>query len=65
VIDQTVRIAVQINGKLRATIDLPRGAGKEEAEAAAFAEPKIREAVAGKDIRKVIVVPGRIVNIVA
>ena len=65
VIDQTVKIAVQINGKLRATIDLPRDAGKEDAEAAAFAEPKIREALAGKEIRKVIVVPGRIVNIVA
>ena len=64
-IDQTVKIAVQINGKLRATIDLPRDAGKEEAEAAAFAEPRIREAIAGKDVRKVIVVPGRIVNIVA
>ena len=65
VIDQTVKIAVQVNGKLRATIDLPRDASKEDAEAAAFAEPKIREAVAGKEIRKVIVVPGRIVNIVA
>jgi len=65
VIDQTVKIAVQINGKLRATIDLPRDASKEDAEAAAFAEPKIREAISGKEIRKVIVVPGRIVNIVA
>ncbi|MEN3975328.1 leucine--tRNA ligase [Emcibacter sp. SYSU 3D8] len=65
VVDQTVKIAVQVNGKLRATIDLPRDAGKAEAEAAAFAEPKIREAIAGKEIRKVIVVPGRIVNIVA
>jgi len=64
-VDETIRIGVQINGKLRATIDLPRDADKEAAEQAALAEPKVREALAGKEIRKVIVVPGRIVNIVA
>ncbi|MBI1180399.1 MAG: leucine--tRNA ligase [Alphaproteobacteria bacterium] len=65
VVDETVKVAVQVNGKLRATIDLPRDSDREAAEQAAFAEPKVQQAVAGKEIRKVIVVPGRIVNIVA
>jgi leucyl-tRNA synthetase len=60
---QTVEIAVQIKGKLRARIQVPADASKDELEAAA------REAVAswieGKDVKKVIVVPGRLVNIVA
>ena len=59
----TVEIAVQIKGKVRARINVPADAAKDELEAAA------KEAVAaqleGKDIKKVIVVPGRLVNIVA
>jgi leucyl-tRNA synthetase len=43
---------------------MPRDASKEETQAAAFADAKIQAAVDGKDIRKVIVVPNRIVNIV-
>ena len=65
VVDTTVKIAVQVNGKLRATIELARDASKEAAEAAAFADAKVIAAIDGKEIRKVIVVPGRIVNIVA
>jgi leucyl-tRNA synthetase len=63
-VEDTVTMAVQINGKVRATIDMPRDASKEDTEAAAFADEKVRAAVDGKDIRKVIVVPNRIVNIV-
>ena len=59
----TVEIAVQLKGKVRARINVPADAAKDELEAAA------KEAVAaqleGKDIKKVIVVPGRLVNIVA
>ncbi len=62
--DDTVTIAVQINGKLRATIDMARGADKADIEAAAFEQDKVKQATEGKDIRKVIVVPDRIVNIV-
>jgi leucyl-tRNA synthetase len=64
-VDQTTTMAVQVNGKVRATIELPRDADKQAAEEAAFAEPKVQQAIEGKEIRKVIVVPGRIVNIVA
>ncbi len=58
-------IAVQVNGKLRDTIVLAKGAPKEEAEAAALASEKIVRALEGRAPRKVIVVPDRLVNIVA
>jgi leucyl-tRNA synthetase len=64
-IDDEVTIAVQVNGKLKDTIQLPRGTSKEEAEARALDVPKVRAQLAGNPPRKVIVVPDRLVNIVA
>ena len=64
-VDETVEIAVQICGKLRATITIPRDADKDEAIAAAKADARVAEQLAGKNIVKEIYVPGRIVNIVA
>jgi leucyl-tRNA synthetase len=58
-------LAVQINGKLRATIELPISASKEDAEALARAQPQVVHFLKGMTVRKVIVVPGKIVNIVA
>jgi leucyl-tRNA synthetase len=57
--------AVQVNGKLRATIEVPASASKEDAEAMARAEPTVARMLEGQTVRKVIVVPGKIVNIVA
>ncbi|SEM90089.1 leucyl-tRNA synthetase [Luteibacter sp. UNCMF331Sha3.1] len=57
--------AVQVNGKLRATIEVPATASKDEAEAMARAEPNVARLLEGQTVRKVIVVPGKIVNIVA
>jgi leucyl-tRNA synthetase len=64
-IDDQVTLAVQINGKLRDTITAPRGMPKEEAEALALASDKVQRQLAGAAPRKVIVVPDRLVNIVA
>jgi leucyl-tRNA synthetase len=64
-IDEEVTIAVQVNGKLRETMIAPRGLAKEEAEARALALPKVQSQLAGGSPRKVIVVPDRLVNIVA
>jgi len=61
----TLTLAVQINGKLRATIELPTGASKEDAEALARAQPQVAHFLEGLSVRKVVVVPGKIVNIVA
>ena len=60
--EDTVVIAVQVNGKLRDTIALPADAGEEELELAAKASSKVQTHLAGKTIRMVIVVPGKIVN---
>lgn len=62
--DDTVTMAVQVNGKRRSEITLSKSASKEEAEAAARAEPDVANFIADKSVKKVIVVPGRIVNIV-
>ena len=62
--DEDVTVAVQVNGKLRATLKLPKDTPKETAEATALAEPDVIKAMAGKPAKKVIVVPNRIVNVV-
>ncbi len=61
----SVTVAVQVNGKLRATIELAAQASKEDAEALALAQPQVVHFLEGMTVRKVIVVPGKIVNIVA
>jgi leucyl-tRNA synthetase len=58
-------LAVQVNGKLRGQIEMPVDAAREAIEAAAIAEPRVAAFLAGLAVRKVIVVPGKIVNIVA
>ncbi len=63
--DDTVTIGVQVNGKVRATITLAADCSKDEAEKIAMAEPAVQKAIEGQDVKKVIVVPGRIVNVVA
>ena len=60
-----VTIAVQVNGKLRGQIEVAPDATREATEAAALAEPSVAAHLQGQTVRKVIVVPGRIVNIVA
>ena len=64
-VDDTVTVAVQVNGKLRATLELAKDLPNDQAEAAALSEPKVKEAIAGKTLKKVIVVPNRIINVVA
>lgn len=60
-----VTLAVQVNGKLRGTIEVAVNVAKEEAERLALAEPNVIKYLEGLTVRKVIVVPGKIVNIVA
>ena len=64
-VDDEVTVAVQVNGKLRDTLTLPKGAPREDAEAAALASEKVIAFLDGKAPRKVIVVPDRLVNLVA
>ena len=62
--DDSVEVAVQINGKLRATVMLPMNCDKDEAIAIAKADEKVKAAIEGKIIVKEISVPNKIVNIV-
>ena len=64
VIDEDVTIAVQVNGRLRATLSLPRDIANDDAERAALADHHVQRAMAGKPARRVIVVPNRIINVV-
>ena len=64
-VEDEVEIVVQINGKLRDRIKMPIVATEEELKAAALANPKIQDRIAGKTVRNVIVVPKKLVNIVA
>src|SRR5207245_10580055 len=63
--DEEVTIAVQVNGKLRGTIDLPRDAASREVEEAALALPQVARFLDGRAPKKVVVVPNRIVSVVA
>ncbi len=64
-VDDEVTVAVQVNGKLRDTLMLPKGAAREAVEAAALASDKVQRILEGAAPRKVIVVPDRLVSIVA
>jgi leucyl-tRNA synthetase len=60
----SVQIIVQVNGKLRARLQLPASAPKDAVEAAALADENVQRFIDGKAVRKVIVVPGKLVNVV-
>jgi leucyl-tRNA synthetase len=60
----TVELVVQVNGKLRARVQLPVGTAREQAVDAALADPAVQRFVAGKMVRKAIHVPDKLVNIV-
>ena len=63
-VEDEVTIAIQHKGKLRDTITAPKGAAKEDLEALALASEKVQRSIDGAEVRKVIVVPDRLVNIV-
>jgi len=64
-VDDTILLPVQVNGKKRGEITIAAGAPAGEVEAAALALDAVKKILAGKPPRKVIIVPGRIVNVVA
>lgn len=64
-VDDEVTVAIQVKGKLRDTVTVAKGTSKEELEALALASEKVQRALDGAQVRKVIVVPDRLVNLVA
>ena len=63
--DDTIEIVVQVNGKLRAKLNIPADADKDTVIAQAMDEPKVKEVIDGKTVVKQIYVPNKLVNIVA
>jgi len=64
-VEDEVEIVLQVNGKVRDRIKMPLDATKEQLEAAALANEKVKNAVGSQTIRKVVVVPNKLVNVVA
>ncbi|NKD86036.1 leucine--tRNA ligase [Haematospirillum jordaniae] len=63
--DETVTMAVQVRGKLRGTIEVARSASEEEIQSIALALDTVQAQIAGHPVRRVVIVPGKIVNVVA
>jgi leucyl-tRNA synthetase len=64
-LDETITVAVQVNGKRRDELRIARDAAKEDIEAAALKLDNVVRAIGGRKIKKVVIVPQRIVNVVA
>ncbi|MET0497068.1 MAG: leucine--tRNA ligase [Steroidobacteraceae bacterium] len=63
-VQDSVDIVVQVNGKLRGRVTVPAGAPEDQIREAALADPQVQKWLEGKPLRKVIVVPGKLVNVV-
>ena len=63
-VDDTIELPVQVNGKVRGRITVAADAGNDAVEAAALSDEKVIAALGGATPKKVIVVPGRMVNLV-
>ena len=63
-VDDTVEVPVQINGKVKARIDVATDASEDDLEAAALADERVADLIDGKNVVKVIAIPGRMVNLV-
>jgi leucyl-tRNA synthetase len=63
-LEDEVEIIVQVNGKLRHKITVPKDLDNKALEEAALATPKVKESAAGKTVRKIVIVPNRVVNVV-
>ena len=64
-VQSTIEIGVQVNGKLRATITVNKDASEDDMKEAALAQDGVKRHTEGKEIKKIIVIKNRIVNIVA
>jgi leucyl-tRNA synthetase len=61
---ETVELAVQVNGRIRARIQVPADAPEEEVRRQAIEEPRVKQEVSGKELARVVLVPGRLVSVV-
>ena len=63
-VEEEVTLAVQVNGRVRSRVTVPADAPEAAVREAALADEKVARNISGREVRKVVVVPGRLVNIV-
>ena len=63
--DEMITLVVQVNGRLRDRIEVPADVSEEDARSVALASDRVKQHTEGKTVRRVIYVPGRLVNVVA
>jgi leucyl-tRNA synthetase len=63
VVEETVTIVVQVNGKVRGRVEMPTGSGEDDIFAAAAEDPKVAKYLDGKEIVKKVLVPDKLLNI--
>jgi leucyl-tRNA synthetase len=63
-VQESMQLVVQVNGKVRGRISVAADAGKADIEAAASSDENVRKHIADKPVRKIIIVPGKLVNVV-
>ncbi|MDO8599598.1 MAG: class I tRNA ligase family protein, partial [bacterium] len=64
IVEDEIDLVIQVNGKVRATIRVPKDITEADAKARALAEPKVAKLLEGKQPKKIIFVPGRLLNVV-
>ena len=64
VVEEAVEIGVQVNGKFRARVNVPREATQDDVQSAALALPDIARYLSASDVKKVVYVPGRLLNLI-
>jgi leucyl-tRNA synthetase len=64
-VQEEITLVVQVNGKVRGKVSVPAGAGQGAIESLVLEEPNVRKHLQGKTVKKIIVVPGKLVNVVA
>jgi len=63
-VQDEIELVLQVNGKLRGSVRVAKAAAKDEIERLALADLNVQKFIAGQSIKKIVVVPGRLVNIV-
>ena len=63
-VENEIELVVQVNGKKRGDVRVPRDAAKPSIEAAVLAHVEVQKFIAGQPVKKIIIVPGRLVNVV-
>lgn len=63
-VSDTMNLPIQVNGKVRGTVEVPRGVTQEDAVLMSLAQPNVAKFTEGKELKKVIFVPGKILNLI-